>query len=148
MNFTDGSVGNVCLQFRRHGFDPWVRKIHQRRKWQPTPVFLLASGQDPGRLQSMGSQRIRHNLATKPPPFPQSYSVFLLIRCRHLVIQIYHPWHFGIRKHETIYILKGHAGFIQQFWEVGLEGNAIFVLQIRKHTVRAELFNISNMSLI
>ena len=103
--------------------------------------------EDPGRLQSMGSQRIRHDLATKPPPFPQSYSVFLLIRCRHSVIQIYHPWQFSIRKHETIYILKGHAGFIQQFWEVGLKGNAFFVLQIRKHTVRAELFSISNMSL-
>ena len=22
-------------------FDPWVRKIPWRRKWQPTPVFLL-----------------------------------------------------------------------------------------------------------
>ena len=24
-----------------HGFDPWVGKIPWRRKWQPTPVFLL-----------------------------------------------------------------------------------------------------------
>ena len=24
-----------------HGFDPWVRNIPWRRKWQPTPVFLL-----------------------------------------------------------------------------------------------------------
>ena len=23
-----------------HGFDPWIRKIPWRRKWQPTPVFL------------------------------------------------------------------------------------------------------------
>ena len=22
------------------GFDPWIRKIPWRRKWQPTPVFL------------------------------------------------------------------------------------------------------------
>ena len=27
-------------QCRRWGFDPWVRKIPWRRKWQPTPVFL------------------------------------------------------------------------------------------------------------
>ena len=27
-------------QCRRPGFDPWVRKILWRRKWQPTPVFL------------------------------------------------------------------------------------------------------------
>ena len=26
---------------RIRGFDPWVRKIPQRRKWQHTPVFLL-----------------------------------------------------------------------------------------------------------
>ena len=28
------------LQCRRHGFDPWVRKIPWRRTWQPTPVCL------------------------------------------------------------------------------------------------------------
>ena len=31
---------SVCLQCRRPGFDPWVRKIPWRRKWQPTPVLL------------------------------------------------------------------------------------------------------------
>ena len=31
---------SVCPQCRRPGFDPWVRKILWRRKWQPTPVFL------------------------------------------------------------------------------------------------------------
>ena len=25
---------------KRRGFDPWVRKIPWRRKWQPTPVLL------------------------------------------------------------------------------------------------------------
>jgi len=25
---------------RRCGFNPWVRKIPWRRKWQPTPVLL------------------------------------------------------------------------------------------------------------
>ena len=29
-----------CRRHKRHGFDPWVRKISWRRKWQPTPVFL------------------------------------------------------------------------------------------------------------
>ena len=31
---------SICLQCRRPGFDPWVRKIPWRRKWQPTPVPL------------------------------------------------------------------------------------------------------------
>ena len=30
----------ICLQCRRPGFNPWVRKIPRRREWQPTPVFL------------------------------------------------------------------------------------------------------------
>ena len=31
---------SVCLQCGRPGFNPWVRKIPWRRKWQPTPVLL------------------------------------------------------------------------------------------------------------
>ena len=38
-----------AYQFRRHEFDPWVRKIPWRRKWQLTPVFL------PGESQGRGS---------------------------------------------------------------------------------------------
>ena len=39
---------------------PW------RRQWQPTPVFLpgKSHGQEPGRMQSMGWQRVKHNWAT------------------------------------------------------------------------------------
>ena len=32
----------IHLWYRRLEFDPWVGKIHWRRKWQPTPVFLPA----------------------------------------------------------------------------------------------------------
>jgi len=28
-------------KWRRLGFDPWIRKIPWRRKWQPTPIFFL-----------------------------------------------------------------------------------------------------------
>ena len=41
------------------GFHPWVGKIPWRRAWQPSPVFL--PGQEPGGLQSMRSQRVRHD---------------------------------------------------------------------------------------
>ena len=95
---------------RRHGLDPWIRKIPCRRKWQPTPVFLgfpggsddkestcnagdlglisrlgralvpwwrawqptsvFLSGEFPlteelSGLQSLGSQRVRHDWVTK-----------------------------------------------------------------------------------
>ena len=29
-----------ACRYKRHRFDPWVRKIPCRRKWQPTPVFF------------------------------------------------------------------------------------------------------------
>ena len=29
-----------CRRCKRHRFDPWVRKIPWRRKWQPAPVLL------------------------------------------------------------------------------------------------------------
>ena len=42
--FPAGLDDKVCLQCWRCRFDPWVGKILWilwRRKWQPTPVFLL-----------------------------------------------------------------------------------------------------------
>ena len=30
----------ICVQRRRRGLDPWVRKIPWRRKLQPIPIFL------------------------------------------------------------------------------------------------------------
>ena len=35
-----------------HGFDSWVGKIPWRRKWQPTPVFLLENPKDRGAWQA------------------------------------------------------------------------------------------------
>ena len=60
----------ICLQFRRPGFDPWVRKIPWRRKWQPTNTSLSIPPQriswtgEPGGLQSMGSKRVGHDWVT------------------------------------------------------------------------------------
>ena len=34
------SIHLPCRRHRRLRFDPWVRKIPWRRKWQPPPVFL------------------------------------------------------------------------------------------------------------
>ena len=38
MSFPGGK--EAACQDRRCRFDPWVRRIPWRRKWQPTPVFL------------------------------------------------------------------------------------------------------------
>ena len=55
---------SVCLQCGRPGFDSWVGKIPWRRKWQPIPALLpgkIPWTEEPDRLQSMGSQRVRHD---------------------------------------------------------------------------------------
>ena len=33
-------MSRICLQCRRPGFSPWLRKIPWRKEWQPTPTFL------------------------------------------------------------------------------------------------------------
>ena len=41
LGFPGGTSGKEpACQCQRHGFDPWVRKIPWRRKWQLNPVFL------------------------------------------------------------------------------------------------------------
>ena len=47
-------------EMQETGFDPWVRKIPWRRKWQPIPVWEMPWAEEPGRPQSMG-RRVRHN---------------------------------------------------------------------------------------
>ena len=46
------TVKCLCLQCGRPGFDPWVRKILWRGKWQPTPVLL--PGKSHGRRSMIG----------------------------------------------------------------------------------------------
>ena len=56
-----------CRRHKRSRFDPWVGKIPWRRKWQPTPVFLpgrIPWIEEPGGLQPVGSQRVRHDWAS------------------------------------------------------------------------------------
>ena len=49
---------------KRYGFSPWVGKIPWWREWQTTPKFLPGESpgtEEPGRPQSMGSWRVRHD---------------------------------------------------------------------------------------
>ena len=58
----------LCLQCSRPGFDPWVWMILGRRAWQATVVFLPEESpwtEVPGGLQATGSQRVRHDWATR-----------------------------------------------------------------------------------
>jgi len=49
-------------------FDPWVRKIPWRRKWQPTSGFLPEKSSGQRSLASYsprGHKRVRYDLRTK-----------------------------------------------------------------------------------
>ena len=64
--FPGGSDGRVCLQCGRPGFNPWVRKIPSRRKWQATPVFL------PGEFHPLKKEMASHSsLLAWRVPSPQ-----------------------------------------------------------------------------
>ena len=56
-----------ACQCRRRGFDPWVRKILWRMKWQPTPVSLPGETLDRGAwcYRPWGRKRVGHDSATK-----------------------------------------------------------------------------------
>ena len=64
--FNLGFTGNVsgkdpayqCRNLKKHGFSPWVRKIPQRKAWQPTPVFL--PGESHGQRSLVGYSPQHH----------------------------------------------------------------------------------------
>ena len=73
-------------------WENWIRslvgKLSWRRVWQPTLVFLPGESpwtEEPGRLQSIGSQSVRHEWATKHSKFYllmlKIFFLYLLFSC-------------------------------------------------------------------
>ena len=59
-----GSDSKNPPQFRRPGFDPWVEKYPLEVEMAThcsILVWRMPRTEKPGRLQSMGSQRVRHD---------------------------------------------------------------------------------------
>ena len=68
LGFPGGTKGKEpalqCRRLKRQEFDPWLGKIHWRRTRQPfssTLVWGIPWTEEPGGLQSRGSQRIGHS---------------------------------------------------------------------------------------
>ena len=96
----------IRLQCGRPGFNPWVGKIPWKRTWQPTPVFLPGESpwtEEPGRLQSMGSQRVGHNWETK-----HTHTKYPVKRFTNHSIKKVH----GTNLQTLGKILKGKKGFL------------------------------------
>ena len=65
--FPGGSDGKkICLQCQRPEFYPWVGKIHWRREWLPTPLFLPGEfhGQKSLAAYSPWGHRVGHDWVT------------------------------------------------------------------------------------
>ena len=60
----------ICLECRKSWFDPWVRKIPWRRKWQPTPVLLPGESHEGRSLvgYSPWGRRVGHDWVTLLSP--------------------------------------------------------------------------------
>ena len=57
-----------ACQCRRYKFDPWVRKIPWRRKWQPTLIFLPGKSRRQRNLEDYsprGHEGVEHDLVIK-----------------------------------------------------------------------------------
>ena len=72
MGFPGGSVvkkksASQCRRHRRCEFDPWVRKIPCRRKWQLTPVFLLEKFHGQRSLVDYSPQGLKELDMAEPP---------------------------------------------------------------------------------
>ena len=88
------------LQCRRPGFDPWVRKIPWRRKWQPTSVLL------PGKFHGLRSL-IGYSLwgckesdTTEQLHFP-SIRVFSNELALHIKWPKYCYYHYWVRNYDN-----------------------------------------------
>ena len=68
-----GGKKKIWLQCRRPGFNPWVGKISLEKRTATHFSILtwrIPGTEEPGKLQSMGLQRVRHDWATEHASFP------------------------------------------------------------------------------
>ena len=78
------------LQYRRHRFDLGQEDSLQKEVASHSSILAweIPWAEEPGRLHSMESQRVRHHLATKPP----SPSLFLI----RLTLSFLHHVHVSV----------------------------------------------------
>ena len=113
--FPGGSGGKApAYNAGRPRFNPAVRKIPWRRKWQPTPVFLpgkIAWTAGHGRLQL---QRVRHDWAP-------SLSLFLFL-LSHRTLHFWSPNLWKFSPHQAIICdVSQVSNNLTKFWKYPLE---------------------------
>ena len=79
---------SICQSTRckRHRFDPWVGKIHWKRKWQPTPIFLPGEFHQQRSLVGYSPWAAKSQTRLRDWGHPGWYMEFLFI---HLVFSLF-----------------------------------------------------------
>ena len=91
-----GSNGKVCLQCGRPGFDPQVRKIPWRRKWESTPVLL--PGKSHGQRSLVGYSPWGHKVSDMTERLHFLHFLFML----NLVL-VFKEWGFSIVSYTSLH---------------------------------------------
>jgi len=98
-SFSSGSDGKAsCLQCGRPGFNPWIRKIPWRRKWQPTPALLPGKSHGQRSVVGYSSRGRKESDTTERLPFHFHFLKNALTRLTPDKTQKAH-WHIQITKH-------------------------------------------------
>ena len=98
--FPGDLVLTVCLQCRRLGFDPWVRKTSWRKEWLPPPAFL------PGEFHGQRS------LAGHSP------WVCKELDTTTLTLSLFHILVYQTNKYHKLSVLKAIAMYFLRFWRL------------------------------
>ena len=113
-SFPGGSVIKNHLPIRRCGFDPRVRKIPWRRKWQPIPVFLSRKFHGQRSLEGYSLWGCKELDTTDPVLKQQDPMVYLCYIQQYvhvnlkLLILSYPPFPFGNCKF-VFYVCESHS---------------------------------------
>ena len=111
-----------CRRHKRLGLDPWVRKIHWRRTWPPTPVFL--SGKSLGWKSLAGPWNSKGSDTTE------------MIAC--LIFRYFIHFDFIVRECSNFIFLHVAVQFSQHYLLKSLSSLYIFVRLLFKETVQRD----------
>ena len=87
-----------CRRCKRHGFDPWVRKIPWSREWQPTQIFLTGKSHRKRSLSSYSPWGPTVHGVTKSQTWLKWLSMSPEIELRPSAVKVQSPNHWTTRE--------------------------------------------------
>ena len=135
-----------CLQCKRPGFSPWVRKIPWRRAWQPTPVLLPGeshgwrgrAGNSPwGHKESDTTERLTHSSIKYMLYYTFLLKTLIQIQPRYVMINF---------QKVTFYINKCLGLKLDRMGNIYLLNSLVFTFPCEFHYKSTGLFSLPKNS--